>query len=163
VKRIVEKVALSMAIKNGIVKGDIVIYNNKPYVIEFAVRLSGGYFCTHEIPMNTGVDLVGNAIKMAIGESVDLNDLKPKYNKNVCQRYIFPDPGIIKEINGLTELKNNSFINYFNLHAKPGQKIENPTAHPSRAGMVIATGDSREDARFNASTAIESIKFIYQT
>jgi biotin carboxylase len=163
VKKLVEKAALSMGINNGIVKGDIVIYGGKPYVIELAARLSGGYFCTHEIPLNTGVDLVGNAIKMSIGEKVDPNDLKPKFNKNICQRYIFPKPGTIKDINGLSELGNNSSIKYFNLHAKQGQKIEAPTAHPSRAGMVIATGESREDARINATTAIEAIKFSYQT
>ena len=87
VKKVVQKAALSMGIVNGIVKGDIVIYDGKPYVIELAARLSGGYFCTHEIPMNSGVDLVGNAIKMAIGENVDPDDLKPKFNKNICQRY----------------------------------------------------------------------------
>ena len=163
VKKLVEKAALSMGIENGIVKGDIVVHNNKPYVIELAARLSGGYFCTHEIPMNTGVDLVGNAIKMATGEKIDPDDLKPKFNKNICQRYIFPKHGIINEINGLGELENNSSIKYFNLHAKLGDKIEEPTAHPSRAGMVISTGNSREDARVNAMTAVEAIKFTYQT
>jgi len=161
VKKVVQKAALSMGIVNGIVKGDIVIHDGKPYVIELAARLSGGYFCTHEIPMNTGVDLVGNAIKMAVGEKVEIYDLKPKFNKNICQRYIFPKQGIIKEINGLDELENYSSIKYFNLHAKPGQKIEQPTAHPSRSGMVIATGYSREDARLNTKTAIETIKFTY--
>jgi len=163
VKEVVRKAALSMGIKNGIVKGDIVIHNNKPYVIELAARLSGGYFCTHEIPMNTGVDLVGNAIKMAIGEKVDPDDLQPKFNNNICQRYIFPKPGIIKEINGIDEIKNNPTINYFNLHVSPGQNIDEPTSHPSRAGMVIAAGSSREDARLNAITAVNSIEFIYQT
>ena len=161
--KVVEKAALSMGIKNGIVKGDIVVHKDKPYVIELAARLSGGYFCTHEIPMNTGVDLVGNAIKMAIGEPVDPNDLKPRFNKNICQRYIFPKPGVIKDISGFGELVKKPSIKYFNLHVKSGQKIEEPTAHPSRAGMLIVTGKSREDARLNATTAIEAIKFSYQT
>ncbi len=161
VKKVVQKAALSMGIINGIVKGDIVVHDGKPYVIELAARLSGGYFCTHEIPLNTGVDLVGNAIKMAIGEKVNPKELIPKFNKNICQRYIFPKQGIINNINGLDKLENNSSIKYFNLHTKPGQKIQKPTAHPSRAGMVIATGDSREAARLNATTAIEEIKFTY--
>jgi biotin carboxylase len=162
VKNVVEKAALSMGIKNGIVKGDIVVHDGKPYVIELAARLSGGYFCTHEIPMNTGVDLVGNAIKMAIGEKINPVDLIPKVNNNICQRYIFPKLGIINKIYGIDKLENNSSIKYYNLHARAGQKIEAPTAHPSRAGMVITTGDSREDARFNTKTAIETIKFTYK-
>jgi biotin carboxylase len=161
VKKTVQKAALSMGVENGIIKGDIVIHNGKPFVIELAARLSGGYFCTHEIPLNSGVDLVGNAIKMAIGERIDPIELKAKYNKYICQRYIFPKKGTIKEIIGLSELKNNSLIKYFNVHAKPGQSIENPTAHPSRAGMVIAEGNSREKAQLNASAAVNSLKFIY--
>ena len=162
VKRVVEKAALSMGITNGIVKGDIVVHNDNPYVIELAARLSGGYFCTHEIPMNTGVDLLGNAIKMAIGEKVEPSDLIPRFNRNICQRYVFPKAGKIKEINGLNELENNSFIKYFNLHAKPGDIIKKPTAHPARVGMLIAGGHSRDDARINAIRAINSVSISYQ-
>ena len=39
-------------------------------MIELAARLSGGFFCTREIPLNTGVDFVGAAIKLALGETV---------------------------------------------------------------------------------------------
>ena len=162
VKNVVEKAALSMGITNGIVKGDIVVHNDNPYVIELAARLSGGYFCTHEIPMNTGVDLIGNAIKMAIGEKVEPSDLIPRFNRNICQRYVFPKAGKIKEINGLNELENNSFIKYFNLHAKPGDIIKKPTAHPARVGMLIAGGHSRDDARINAIRAINSVSISYQ-
>ena len=162
VKNVVEKAALSMGITNGIVKGDIVVHNDNPYVIELAARLSGGYFCTHEIPMNTGVDLLGNAIKMAIGEKVEPSDLIPRFNRNICQRYVFPKAGKIKEINGLNELENNSFIKYFNLHAKPGDIIKKPTAHPARVGMLIAGGHSRDDARINAIRAINSVSISYQ-
>ena len=163
VKKLVKRAAKSMGINNGIVKGDIVIYNGEPYVIEIAARLSGGYFCTHEIPLNSGVDLVGNAIKMAIGEKIDIKDLKPKFNKNISQRYFFPKPGTIKKIEGVLNLKNNSKVKFFNLHVKPGQKIERPIAHPSRAGMVISTGESREEAVLNSQRAIKSIKFSYHS
>ena len=62
INKIIEKGALSMGISNGIIKGDIVINNNQPFIIELAARLSGVYFCTHEIPLSTGVDLISNAI-----------------------------------------------------------------------------------------------------
>jgi biotin carboxylase len=162
VKDVVKKAALSMGIRDGVVKGDIVILKGKPFIIELAARLSGGYFCTHAIPLNTGVDFVGNAIKMAIGEKVSPDDLIPKFNKNICQRYIFPAPGLIKEINGLSELEDNSSIKYFNLHASIGQKIDKPTAHPSRAGMVITEGNSRQDAIDSAIKAINSVTFTYK-
>jgi biotin carboxylase len=163
VKKVVGKAALSMGIHNGIVKGDVVVSNGEPYIIELAARLSGGYFCTHEIPFNTGINFVKYAIKIAIGEKINPVELVPKYNKFISQRYFFPKPGIIHSIHGIENLQNNNSIKYFSLHIKPGQYIEKPTAHPSRGGMVIATGESREDAIFNAKKAIEQIKFEYKT
>jgi len=155
VKDLIGEAALSMGIENGIVKGDIVVHNNKPYVIELAARLSGGYFCTHEIPMNTGVDLVGNAIKMAIGEKVDTNDLKPKFNKHICQRYLMED---------INTTYNNSIEQILNMEGvahcviKENSKINSPMNSNGWVAMVIASGMSREDAKVNSYNAIKSIK-----
>ena len=60
-----------MGVTEGTVKGDIVVHDGEPYVIELAARLSGGFFCTREIPLNTGVDFIGAAIKVALGEAVE--------------------------------------------------------------------------------------------
>ena len=150
-----------MGIRDGIVKGDIVVENNEPLVIELAARLSGGYFCTHEIPMNSGVDIVGNAIRIALGEPVDPRELKAKYNRNICQRYLFPEPGIIKKITGLDRLDKNNQIKYFDFRLKPGEEILPPVAHPSRPGMVITTGKSRAEAQEIASLALGQIEIVY--
>ena len=163
INEVLERASLSMGIENGVVKGDIVIYNGEPYVIELAARLSGGYFCTHQIPLSTGVDLVGNAIKLCLGEDININDLKPKYEKFICQRFFFPNPGTLNYINGLEQLEKDTTIEYYKIYLKPGQKVEEPVSHPSRAGMVIASGDSRSNARKNAINAINAIKFEYET
>ena len=44
------------------------------------------------------------------------------------------------------------------LRAKVGDKIYSAKSHPGRAGLVIATGISREDAIINASNAIHRMK-----
>ena len=43
---LLNKAALSLGVKNGVIKGDIVFREGEPYIIEIATRLSGGYFCT---------------------------------------------------------------------------------------------------------------------
>src|SRR5262245_56815537 len=48
---LVGRAAAALGVQHGTVKGDIVIGTEGPMVIEVAVRLSGGYFCTHEIPL----------------------------------------------------------------------------------------------------------------
>ena len=87
---LISNAARCLGVKNGTVKGDIVVHEGIPYIIELAPRLSGGYFCTHEIPLNTGVDFVGAAIRLALGETLRPADLEPRYNRFVAQRYLFP-------------------------------------------------------------------------
>ena len=66
---------------------------------EIAIRLSGGYFCTHEIPLSTGIDLVGNAIKLAMGEKVNSENLNQSFQKYFAKIY-FPETGRIRKFLG---------------------------------------------------------------
>ena len=100
VKDVVARAAAALGVTNGTVKGDIVIHKGEAYVIELAARLSGGFFCTREIPLNTGVDFVENAIKVALGEPVEPAALEPKYLTPVIQRYAFPKPGEVISVSG---------------------------------------------------------------
>src|SRR6202012_1974752 len=62
VRDLVGRAASPMGISDGTVKGDIVVHDGDPYVIELAARLSGGFFCTREIPLNTGEVFIGSEI-----------------------------------------------------------------------------------------------------
>jgi biotin carboxylase len=53
------------------VKGDLVLHQGRIYIIELAARLSGGYFASDIIPAAYGVDMVGAAIRLALGQPVD--------------------------------------------------------------------------------------------
>ena len=160
VKELVGTAARSMGIYNGIIKGDIVIRKGNPLVIELAARLSGGYFCTHEIPLNTGVDLVGQAIKLALGEKVNPKDLKEKYSRAVSQRYLFPNPGRVVSISGVNQVTCRPSVALCEVRVKVGDEIAPINNHPERAGVVIATGTTRKEAMSAANSAIEDIKII---
>jgi biotin carboxylase len=100
VRDVVARAAEALEVTNGTVKGDIVVHNGEPYVIELAARLSGGFFCTREIPLNTGIDFIGCAIKVALGETVSPEELEPKTSTAVIQRYAFPKPGRVVSVTG---------------------------------------------------------------
>ena len=162
IKKLVSKASQSIGVKNGIIKGDIVVSNDKPYIIEVATRLSGGYFCSHEIPINTGVDFLSNAIKISLGESINESDLSIKKNVHVSQRYLFPKPGkTIKKIRGINDLKKMNFVKFFDIRVQENSIIPETTSHPSRAGLVMVTGKSREEAILNAECAVKTIEFEY--
>jgi biotin carboxylase len=162
INKIIERGALSMGISNGIIKGDIVINNNQPFIIELAARLSGGYFCTHEIPLSTGVDLISNAIKQSLGEKINIKDLTPISAKHISLRYFFPkEKKVIKKITGRNKLKNFNFVKFYDILIEENSKVPEIISHPSRAGMVIVEGVSRKDSNNKANTAVNSINFEY--
>jgi biotin carboxylase len=158
VREVVARAAAALGVTNGTVKGDIVVHNGEPYVIELAARLSGGFFCTREIPLNTGVDFIGAALKVALGEPVDAAELAPKAFTPVVQRYAFPDPGRVISVEGADEARAVPGVTEVIVTAKPGDVI--PPAGDKRpsAAMVLTTGASREAALKAANDALAQLR-----
>ena len=157
IRDLVERAAASLEISDGVGKGDIVLSDGVPHVIELAARLSGGYFCTHEIPLNTGVDLVGNAIRLAIGDPVDPDDLVPRYQHHLSQRYLFPGAGRVVSVTGADEVAAWPGVEMVEIRVGPGDTLRSVDSHPARAGLVLVTGADRREAMTLAKRAIEAI------
>jgi biotin carboxylase len=162
VKDLVARAAAALGVSDGTVKGDIVVHKGEPYVIELAARLSGGFFCTREIPLSTGVDFIGGAIKVALGEPVSDAELTPTQNKFVIQRYAFPNPGRVTEVSGAEAARAVAGVADVVVTAKQGDVI--PPAGDKRpsAAMVLATGDSRALALNAANDALACIRIETQ-
>lgn len=151
---VVARAAAALGVTRGTVKGDIVVHKGEPHVIELAARLSGGFFSTREIPLNTGVDFLGAALKLAVGDDVNPADLVPRYQNPVVQRYAFPEPGKILRIQGADTARAIPGIRDLIVTAKVGDVIPPPGDKRPSAAMILATGDSHEAALAAAQAAI---------
>lgn len=157
VRDLVQKAAASLGVTRGVVKGDMVVSDGKAYVIELAARLSGGWFCTHEIPLNVGVDLVLAMIRLSLGLSVDEKALQPQFEQGVALRLIFPEPGRVIAIEGENSARALPGIAMVRLTVKPGDIVRLPTDSNASAGLVIAVADNREEAIRRAEKAVNAI------
>ena len=155
---LVARAAAAMGVTDGTVKGDIVIHKGEPYVIELAARLSGGFFCTREIPLNTGVDFIGAAIKIALGMCVNPEDLEPRHAIPVIQRYVFPDAGTVIAVHGAEAARAVPGIAEVVITAKPGDIIAPAGDKRPSGAMVLATGASRAMALAAANEALALIR-----
>ncbi|MBP6014012.1 MAG: ATP-grasp domain-containing protein [Alphaproteobacteria bacterium] len=158
VKRTAEAAGRALGISTGNIKGDLVVVAGKPYIIELAARASGGYFCTREIPLNTGVDFIGAMIKLAVGDHVDPEELRPKHQTPIVQRYAFPEPGRVKAIAGLDDARRIPGIEEVVVTVTPGDEIMPPTHSGCTAAMVLATGKTVAAAKAAAAAAIQALK-----
>jgi biotin carboxylase len=104
------------------------------------------------------VDFLGAALKLAVGDKVSPDDLEPKHQTPVIQRYAFPKPGKVVRVTGADDARKVSGITDVIVTAKPGDII--PPAGDKRpsAAMVLATGSSRTAALQAANDALACLK-----
>jgi len=148
----------ALGVETGVVKGDMVYTLDGPKVIEIATRLSGGWFSTDQIPLATGVDFIGAAIRLALGDCVRPEEIQPRYRKAVAIRYFFPDPGRVVAIRNAERFQGVSWVHKMAFFVKTGDMLGPITDHTRRAGCVITTGSSRQQAIARARKVVETVK-----
>ncbi len=153
-----EEAGRALGVRTGVVKGDMVLTPEGPKVIEIAPRLSGGWFCTDQIPLATGVDLVGAAIRLAVGERVDPSELAPRRHRGVAIRYFFPEPGRVVAIRGAEAFAAAAGVHRLQLYVRAGDVVQSVTNHTKRAGYVITVGESCAEAVARAREVVDAVR-----
>ena len=148
----------ALGVEYGVVKGDMVWTEQGPKVIEIATRISGGWLATDQIPLGTGVDFVGMAIRVALGERVTLDDITPRKADGVAIRYFFPPAGREQSIKGTAAFENQPWVKRLGFFVAPGDELGSVTNHTQRAGFVITTGADRDEAVARARQVVEGIQ-----
>ena len=160
IDEVIGRAAAAIGLERGTLKGDVVLDEARgPMLIEVAPRLSGGWFCTDQIPLSTGVDLVQAAARIALGEELDPESLRPRSWKPVAVRYFFPPEGRLVAVHGAEELAREPWVHRVALFVAPGERLAPVTDHTKRAGLVITVGETREEAVSRARDAVRALRF----
>jgi biotin carboxylase len=138
------------------VKGDVVLHKNKPYVIEIATRLSGGWMSSHQIPIATGVDILKIAIKLSLGEKINLSYVKIKQKKATAIRYLFPSENSFFK-KKTKRISKNKYVVKFLIYLKNNHIVKKFTDHTTRAGFVITAAQNKKKAILEAKKFIKKI------
>ena len=157
--QIAEKAIKSLGINFGAAKGDILIHNNTPYVLEMASRTSGGRFLSHQVPAATGVNILFPLIKISVSDQISVEEFKPKFNRGSSQRYIIPNPGKIVSITGVDKAQKIEGVIDIILSddLQEGKVISPIKNHTNRKGIVITVGKNRNEAMQRAERARDLI------
>ncbi|WP_341582250.1 ATP-grasp domain-containing protein [Marinobacter metalliresistant] len=157
----VEKAALALNIRSGVAKGDMVLTPRGPKVIEIAGRLSGGYFSTTQIPLATGVNFVEQAIRLALGETLQPSAVASKWQRGVAIRYLDLPPGRVSSVTGEKKAASLPGVEMLRLFVAPGDYVPQLGNHTQRPGFVIATAETKELAVSRAQRALAQIRIDY--
>lgn len=156
-------ISKELNILNGVIKGDIVIHEDELYIIEFALRLSGGNFSTIEIPESTGVDFIKVAINLHLNEPIEKKQLEVKKEKNICLRYKFLEDIKLGKVKSIQNMSEEKFITSSIFLGVGDELASNKTHnHANRVASVITNGIDRIDAILKAENYLKKLEFIIE-
>ena len=155
IREVTIKANQAIGIQNGPSHTEIIVTREGPKIVELGARLGGDCITTHLVPLSTGVNMVEACIKIALGEKPDINSTM---HCGAAIRYFHQHPGIIKEITGIEEAKQEVGIKQISIVHGIGEKITEITDSGSRMGFVIAQGSDAFDASKKCEDALTIIQ-----
>lgn len=154
----VTALATVAGISEGSVKGDLVMCGGQMHWIEATFRVSGGFFATHEIPLSTGVDFVGNIVRLSVGQQAEL-PIRTR-ERPIVQRYLWARNDTVWNVVMPADLERNlpGWIEIWAPREQtPGRQVTENQIGFSKVGVVMVSGDSLEDARNLSAEVVAEI------
>jgi isopentenyl diphosphate isomerase/L-lactate dehydrogenase-like FMN-dependent dehydrogenase/biotin carboxylase len=148
----------ALGLNIGAAKGDIKVTDEGAKIGEIAARLSGGFMSAYTYPYSSGVNLIHNAIDIALGYPP--HNLIPTANRVSIEKAIIPAPGIINEIIGIDEALSIAGVKNIFLHVNIGDEVKDPKNNVEKAGNFIVVKDTREEAWETVREVEKTIKII---
>jgi biotin carboxylase len=148
---VAERAVAALGIVNGPSYPQLRIGPDGPMVIEVAARLGGGHDA-ELVRAAVGVDLNGLALAAALGERLTVPAPAPRVGGAVT-RFLVAPPGVLERVEVPDGLEAR-------IYREPGFVFAPLRVGSDRAGAVLATGASREEAVARADAAAERIRFF---
>jgi biotin carboxylase len=147
----------ALGIRNGPTYTQVRIGPDDPRIMEVAARLGGGHdaeLCEAAF----GVDLNGLALAAALGEEVE----PPRPERRAggaCTAFLVPPPGELLALEGEVQARRAEGIVFVRVYRRPGFRFGEFRTGSDRAGAVLATGATREEALERAKGAAALLRF----
>ena len=142
--------AAALGITNGPSYTQLRIGPDGPQVIEVAARLGGGHDA-ELVEAAVGVDLNGLALDAALGTELVLSQHKPRVGGAVTKFLVAP-PGMLESV----EVPQGERVR---IYRQPGYVFTPLRLGADRAGAVLVTGSSRDDALARAERVASAVRF----
>ena len=163
IEKLMQNTGISLGIKSGPLKSDLVYYQNKFYVIEVAGRLSGNYLASHYIKWIHKINLVNLTINFALGQSNKTkNLLRKNLNKFISIRYLFPRVGIIKKVEFPKNIKKYKTFHDKKIFFKKKIEIKEHLTHRDRIGLIRCIGNDSKRVKKDIKNILRKISFKYE-
>jgi len=127
-------------------------------LIELTARLPGARIASDLVPLATGVDILPNAVRLALGRPIILDELRPSRATAVVQRYLPANGGRVDWVGDLRQVDRTDIHDLFWLmRLNEGRRLPLYRSDRDLIAGVIATGETVEQAGAAADRALRSL------
>jgi biotin carboxylase len=137
----------------GAAKADTMWTERGPIVLEMTARLSGGFHSQYTSPLALGTNDIKATLDLALGRQLDLADVTPRWSRYSICRAVFPPPGLITEIEGVSQARAVPGVEHVIFRMDVGEEIRPYRTCADRVGFVITCAESRQQALDTADEA----------
>jgi biotin carboxylase len=152
--------ARAVGVELGPTTTQILLGESGPLLAKLSARVGGGHdaeLCRVAL----GVDLNSLAVTVALGGDVHPQSLAVTSGvEAACVRFLVAPAGALQEVRGLDEAYELDCVRGIRVYRSAGYVFRQLRRASDRAGAVLATGDTPEDALACADRAAARIRFI---
>ena len=148
---VAEAAVAALGIENGPSYTQLRIGPDGPQVIEVAARLGGGHDA-ELVQAVLGLDLNGLALDAALGRELVLPRYEPLVGGAVT-RFLVAPPGVLQRVEVVEGVEAR-------IYREPGYVFTPLRRGADRAGAVLVTAASREEALARADAAANRVRFV---
>lgn len=157
---VVRTIVQTMGMKHGTCHLEFRRANHEWKLIEINPRIAGGAM-NQMIQHAFGINLVEEEIKLFLGRKIDLQKKQRNY---VYTQYItVPISGVLQKISGVKQASQYKGVKEVYIKPQPGDVLKPPYSMGHRYAYVLASSESKEEARNIAKKAAACIEFHLST
>ncbi|WP_042473433.1 ATP-grasp domain-containing protein [Bacillus ndiopicus] len=157
---IAESITNAFQLKNGAMHLELRQTKAGWKLIEINPRISGGAM-NHMLQAAFGFSLVKETLKLLTGEKPNI---EPLHRRFVYTKYLVVDrKGILERVTGRNKAKNSRGVVEVYIKPRRGTLLIPPLSMGHRYAYVIATGNTKHEAKRNAYSAAKKIHFHMRT
>lgn len=153
----------ALEVTNGIVTCELILKNNRPYVMEVAIRVPGGYL-REVASLLSGVDVDKTTIWSSLGQNKPFQEIiTEKSYPAVSVQFIsvanlHPDIRFIKNVPSYKHLLDSPHVQLINFHFNKDFEVPALNSSVARFGAIITTGETPEAALKNTENVFNALK-----
>jgi biotin carboxylase len=156
VEEMVKKAVLALGIHSGMAHSEVILNGDDIKMVETGARGGGSHIFPLIIEAVSGINTPVVFAQLLTGQKPNLSNIQ---KKGVVYRFFNPPHGILKQVEGLEELRSWDGILDVGVTKKIGEEVGNLKNSLERAGFVVASGVDRKAAQLLANKAEAFIKF----